>query len=128
MRRVFLLALAPTLIAINSAAQTVTIFSDFGPGDAFGGDSGWAVERVGRQIIAASFVPSASASLNSIDVALFSGVGQGTINFALTNDNGGLPTGSVLESFSISGLTAQPAVRTATSVVRPILNSGTKYW
>ncbi len=51
-----------------------------------------------------SFMPSVTADLASIDFAMGLASGTNEVDLSLVNDNGGLPTGSPLESWTINNL------------------------
>lgn len=126
-----------TLIAAGILkAGPITLFSDFGPGNAFNccvGDplGGGAANGNGGFTLAAPFTPSTTAYLSQIDVAVsvdVTGNKSPDLNAFLLSSSGNMP-GAVLESFSLTGVaTVQPSIISFTSRVHPLLLSGTQYY
>ncbi len=113
---------------LGSESGSGAIYSNFGPGKAFDADPfhGWAING-GESAVANQFIPNATDTFESAEVALTLFFGTGGVDVFLQADSGGLP-GPVLEQISLSGVTATPTVFKATSVLHPQLQVGTPYW
>lgn len=127
MRRHCLAVLGLTLCSSLGAA---TLFSDFGPSDAYSG-TGWTVSGPSslantQQAVAAQFQPSDTAALSTIRVGAFWVSGTDAVTLDLASDSSGSP-GSVIESFSLTP-TSSLSILTATSLLNPVLSAGTTYW
>jgi hypothetical protein len=123
---------------ISGAANVtvaVMIYSNFGPGMAFDGDTaghGWTINGfmgpgIGQQAIAEQFTPSADYEFATAQIALWLLWGPNSIRVFLQADEGGLP-GTVIEEIRIDGLGAMPGTVTAHSATFPILARNTPYW
>src|SRR4051794_12819630 len=121
------------LIAIvSSTCGAATIFSNFGPGQSFNefpaiGIAGSDAPLLGRNSLATSFSPSASATLDRIDLAIRSNGGTPTFTIEIADDSAGIP-GTILETFSLSGIPSTTTIESVTSATHPLLSSGATYW
>ena len=123
------------LLSPLEVAAGPIVYSTFGPGDTFnpdpsgnhswtiGGDSG-PFGNV-QDEIAASFIPSATVSLDTIRVAAFHLTGGNELDVYLSS---GSAPGAPIESFSTTGVSNTPGILTFNSVTNPLLAAGTKYW
>jgi hypothetical protein len=106
-------------------------YTDFGPSQAYDSGSGYNVFNDFQR--AASLVPTTGGTLSqfTVGLALFT-VSPPTqpLNFMLETDAAGLPSGTILESWSLpaASVTEDPQLFTFTSVLNPTLTSGTQYW
>jgi hypothetical protein len=127
-----------TLSMTAPVARASVIFNNFGAGlsyDTTGGNPIGNAFDGNNYAEGDTFSPAISARLSSLSLALSCAVGcPASENFtvALTTDGGDQP-GSVLESFLFSGMVLNalgnkntPVV--ATSVLKPLLTAGTRYW
>lgn len=103
------------------------VFSNLGPADSFQPNSSWDLNCCDS---ATSFTPTQDLHLDSIEIALewlsFVG-GTDAEDVWLASDSSGVP-GQVLESFHIAGIPAVGTLMTASSVLHPMLVTGTQYW
>jgi hypothetical protein len=112
------------------AAGATTLYTDFGPGQTYNTSSGWFIGGSGavtQASIAAPFTPSVTATLDSLDLAVDVFAGTTSFTVEITADSSGAP-GAVLESFSLTGITGTPTVRSLTSILHPSLSSLSTYW
>lgn len=125
-------------LAVPAVAPASVIFTNFGAGQTYDINSANAVgngfdgNNYGE---GESFTPTASANFGSVSVALSCvfGCGSGE-NFiiSLRSDSSDAP-GAAIESFIFTGATlgdfgSNNAPISASSVLKPLLNSGTRYW
>ena len=133
------LVLALAWLALSSAAQPVTTYTSFGPGNTFNISSGWLVDGtqnppepyVGESF---AFTPSVSGHLSQLDLVLSANhdlsVDLANVSLAL-NSSRNLP-GTVLESFlntpcgGYGGL-SHP-ITSLSSSANPLLQAGATYW
>jgi PEP-CTERM motif len=124
--------------ALPAIAPAAVIFTNFGPslsyditqGNPVGNDFAGDTAAEGD-----SFIPTANAAFASVQLALSCVVGcpaADTFTVALTADNADAP-GAAIESFLFSGTTLSAlginnAPIMATSVLKPTLTAGTRYW
>jgi hypothetical protein len=117
-------------------AGPVTLFTDFGPADAFNCCAGYGTGHGAETgtagfSVAASFTASLTATLNRIDVGVsidHTGNLSGDVNIWLLTNSGGFP-GGILESFSlINAATIAPIIVSANSTAHPMLLAGVEYW
>ena len=117
------------LTAGYSLADSVVLFNDFGPADQLSDNFlqiGGAFPGFPGQRPAFAFVPTATAALDQLDLALgVFGTSHG-LTISLTADSAGQP-GSVLESLSVS-VSAFEEIVPIQSVTHPLLVEGTQYW
>ncbi len=125
-------------IVLAVACSGQTLYSDFEAGSGFSTNS-WCVTTVAatgcgtpiNEFIAASFTPSASATLSTITLALgsISGPNQ-VVVYLMTNGPGGVP-GSPIEIWAPTGLPSYGGIITPTTVSdtqHVALQAGTTYW
>jgi hypothetical protein len=109
------------------AAGATTLYTDFGPGQSFGvSAAGILGSTPVYQASAASFTPSVTGTLDSIDLPVFVSSGTATFIVEVTSSSG-VP-GAVLESFTLTSITSSATIRTLTSIVHPSLSSLLTYW
>lgn len=130
------------LCLLGQRTSGEVVFDNFGPNDSYDGGSGrsinWVVESPGSSFnmgmgTAARFqVSGGSYFLSSITLAMGNIYFGGTNNLAISirADNGGLPTGSLLETVVVhpTDLTADYLVVTYPSSLEPVLIAGGNYW
>jgi hypothetical protein len=132
------LAVWTLVIAVPTAAWADPIFTNFGAGSSYDVTTGSAVgnglDSTGFTYAQGdTFVPSATANLGSIVIALsYLSVPTDQITVALMQDAGDQP-GEVLESFivdpaSLSALGTNNSPVVLTSLLNPPLTEGTRYW
>lgn len=119
-------------------AGPVTIFSDYGPGMTFSGTNGWCVSgpstpNCGPEVvrwIAAPFTPSGNFTLGQIDLPFnfVSGTNGGVVE--LVSSVGGLPSTTVLETWTLTSLPPSfaPSIITLNSSGGVTLLNGVQYW
>jgi len=100
-----------SIITLSVPAHTDVLYSTFGPGQSFDNSesSGWLVGSgySYNQQIAAPFVLSFDAILDSIDFAADYDLGPNQLTVNLVHDDSGLPStdpGKVIESFNFTNL------------------------
>jgi hypothetical protein len=127
-------------IASSNIAHATTIFTDFGPGNAFDHSTGWIVSGLGSSSgIAFSpampFSSSVEANLTQIDIAMANdNVGSSTVKTAtltlFTNTGGAL--GPALGSWTVTNILningGGPTVLSVTGISGVHLNSGGNYY
>ncbi len=133
MRRFAISAIFVVICMTGASAYPDTIYSTFGAGQTFGGNS-WIIGSISatypaEESIAASFTPSFDATLDSIDFAAIHTYGTNQLTVELVSDNAGLP-GSVLESFDFTDTirSISSGVYAADSAIHTLLSAGTQYW
>ncbi len=116
--------------AVISRADSI-VYSNFGPGDTYQQNVGWSLTgpntQYGSQDVAASFVAGADYDLTEVDLALayVSGVNSFVVN--LVTDNGGLPSPTVLDTWTLTNVgTAESVYALSGNAV--MLNAGSQYW
>ncbi len=133
------LGVAGFVLAICSTAHadTVTLFSNFGPGTTFEPTNyffGFTPENdedvpPGRVTTAMPFVAGSDASLESVTVALrFEHlIGPGTLEVSLYGSDGMAP-GALLERFARTSPYIADTALSFASAVHPTLRAGSTYW
>jgi len=119
-------------LSIGGAAHAAILYDSFGPGDVYDTSSGWTIgggsrTETGGFSQALQFMPSLSANVSTVEVALFSVQGGSQVIGMLMTDAGGLP-GSVLETFSFVNVVGDPTIYLAASSAHASLQAGTPYW
>jgi hypothetical protein len=112
------------------ANADIILFSNFGPGDSFTTSQGVTVSGSPTFFLADAnqFIPTITAGVERIDVALFVFGPSDSVILQLRADNLGRP-GTVLESYTLADLPFVPAkVVSANSTLRTTLFAGTPYW
>jgi hypothetical protein len=117
----------------NASAGTVTLFNNFGPGNTYLPDSGYDIGPSATLAVAQSFTPSVNSTLTSLILGVSqASPGSDGIVISLQTDSGAnSPSGTILESFSASGLPIfgiASSLTTENSVLHPFLSAGTTYW
>jgi hypothetical protein len=136
---VFVLVLAGLQVR-NSAAAPISVYDNFGTGDAYDTSEGWAVtgptatfsNRFNNIEAAMSFSPSQDCSLFAVALAVsLSGSGTNSITVTLADNDSGVP-GAAIETFQFDGAMGQfnndNTPLQADSVANPILDSDQTYW
>jgi hypothetical protein len=118
----------------------VVLYDDFGPSMTFDRVGLWCVSGASTpncgpltdRWIASPFMPTATGALSSVAVALSVNSGQNGAVLQLVDDNGGVPSTTVLETWTLrhlrpfsAGTFTPESVR---SILHPVLSAGTKYW
>lgn len=128
-------ALALCLASTSGARSDFVVYNNFGASDAYNTNVSWTVGNPGTGqnfVPGDSFTPTQSGTLSKIVIALewISGPNTGTVS--LEADAGGLPSGTVLESFSVSSLPpfdgSFHTPLTLTDTINAPLVAGTTYW
>ncbi len=116
------------------SSSGAVIYSNFGADMSFDANPahGWTINgylgpTIGRQAIAQQFTPASRSVFQSAQLALSAFSGPATVDVYLQKDAEGLP-GDVIERMTVTGLTATPAVFTATSTLLPTLVGDRPYW
>jgi len=115
------------LLVVIRGLHADTVYTTFGPGNSFLNGGLWVIGGPLQQEIAASFVPSHDFTLQSIDFAgalLLGPDSHVTVDLAA----GPVAPGAPIESFSVTSLSASPAVVTVDSISHPRLNAAVTYW
>ncbi len=131
----FGLALAAlTLSTLALSARADVVANTFGAGDSYDTGTVRVIAGAGSMLFhynsaAITFIPSATVSLTSIELALRHLNGTNSYKITLALDSGGQP-GTALESWFVSPPTPTGIVplTSVTSVVAPQLDAGTMYW
>lgn len=119
-------------IALPLISRADTVYSTLGRGDTYNQTIGYSIlgpaSGYGSQADAASFVAGANYTLTELDLALaFDSGSSSSVVVKLLTDNGGLPSSSVLESWTIDVPAYPGGVQSLIS--NPIaLNAGSQYW
>jgi uncharacterized protein (TIGR03437 family) len=120
---------------VSQAASFQTVYSNLGAGDAFNTSSGYtlgggALNNNGGVQFAAAFTPQATSVLSGVEMAVGTN-GRSTTNtplqIVLFDDSAGTP-GNTLERWMYPVLTIARSVVSVSSVAKPLLRAGTKYW
>jgi hypothetical protein len=123
-------------LAPASEMRADTVFSNFGPGQTYVGNSWWDVGTVtgttNVEVNAFSFVPTETATLTGADLALAGLSGPTTpLNVFIESNSGGMP-GTILDTLSQSGsypvYPGTAVVNFACSGSCTTLDAGTTYW
>jgi hypothetical protein len=124
------------ILAGSKDVKADTLFSNFGPGDAYNAASGWSISTANSLAGAAfvqgeAFTPSITAQLYTIRAAINHISGKNEIILRVATDEAGHP-GTTLETFDLVGQMGKfgslNAPLTFTSVSRPLLTAGQRYW
>ncbi len=136
-KQVVLLAILIAAIFSVTPAHSELIYSSLGPGDSFTTTSSLVVGTYEEgpfppgTLVATqwgfSFTPSIDATLDSIKFAASHFSGNNGLNVILMSDSAGVPE-TALETFNFTGLSPTGTLYTATSLLHPAMNQGTKYW
>jgi hypothetical protein len=125
---------ASALIFLAPPAQmrADTIFSNFGPGQSFTPNSYWSVGNTpgfGTQVDAFSFSPTETATLTSVDLALFQIQAPfSPVNVYIESSVGGAP-GVVLDTLTQVGtFNGAASIVDFTCATCSVLDSGDTYW
>ena len=127
------MAVGIAAIPLTLHADSITIFSTFGPGHSYNccHDFSESGSNVGPFISAMAFTPNTTSPMFAIDLAIGSGQGNDQFTLALMSSSGGLP-GSILESWSLTTnfqlASCDHCFETALSTLHPVLQAGTQYW
>lgn len=127
--------LALVIVAQAREARADTVFSNFGPGQTYVGNSWWFVGNdpgAGAEVDAFSFAPSETATLTGADLALTALSGSATpLNVYIESNSGGAP-GTILDTLTQTGsYSAYPTtavVNFTCSGICSTLDAGTTYW
>lgn len=127
--------LALIFVASASEARADVVFTNFGAGQTYVGNSWWDVGGVpgtGTQVDAFSFVPTETATVTGADLALTLLAGSATpLAVYIESNSGGMP-GTVLDTLTQAGsYSAYPTtdvVNFTCSASCSTLDDGTTYW
>jgi hypothetical protein len=128
-----LFAMGLFLAAAGRAQADEVVFSNFGPGMTFNTASGGIISGsnvFGGRVVAHSFIPSMDFTFSNAQLAMGIISGPNVLQVVLMTSSGGFP-GSIVESITLMNAVApisSPGIVTATSTLRPPLNSATQYW
>jgi len=112
------------LVACVLPARATTLYTTFGPSQAFG-SGGYTVEdNLGW---ASPFQTTATGAVGSVDLALALQGGSMSIKVVIASDSSGSP-GAALDTYTITNLPATATVESAVSTLNPVLSAGTPYW
>ncbi len=130
---ILLLSVILSIITLNVPAHSEVLYSTFGAGQSFDNSesSGWLVGLSYNQQIAAPFILSSDAILDSISFAADYDNGPNQLTVDLVDDDAGLPSadpGKVIESFNFTNLSQLPTIYTAKSFRKLLLKGSTQYW
>jgi hypothetical protein len=123
----FRLVVLLSLALLASSCWADVIYTNFGPGNTYGGTY-WPVGGASGQTIAASFVPTLSYDLGSVSVAVQYSKGVDGLNSIIVAADAGDAPGAVIESFNNLLFPVSPDIETVNSVLNPLLLAGQKYW
>jgi hypothetical protein len=119
------------LAAAGEARADAVVFSNFGPGTTFDTNHGYTVAGSATNtanVVANSFTVASNVNFTSAQLALGLVSGPSMLQVLLVADAGGVP-GSIIETINVNiGPFPPGSVVTATSVLNPLLTSGTTYW
>lgn len=114
----------------SGALGVIYVYNSFGPGNTYDSGVAWAVSGAsaagGYRGQAEFFVPSFSGYLSSIQLATVRLGGSALSNFFVAQDSGSGIPGAILESDR--DVQNANGLLTITSIVRPLLQAGQKYW
>jgi hypothetical protein len=137
MRNLILTLVIAAFGVVGSAhAGIITVFNNFGPGNAYDPSQGRPIGTGVDDVFAVPFTPGVNSSLSSLLLPLTGEAApvqtSGNIFVSVLKDDGSnLPCCTVLETFIVDSTTLStfggPPV-TLASVVKPFLSSGTQYW
>jgi hypothetical protein len=137
-QRLFSLAMPLSLLLVTATGSRAgVVYNNFGPANGgldYNTGVGWTVgnDFSGDNVaVGETFTASQNATLSQITLALQYAAGTNAATVSLTSDAGGQP-GSVLESWSVSGLPTQDGnfhtPVTVTDATNQALVAGTTYW
>jgi hypothetical protein len=119
-------------IGICGVSRAAVVYTNLGPGDSYANSSGLSVDA--GHSVAASFIPTSSANLAEVDLALqYINGGSRTATMLLAADNAGSP-GETLENLSDAtaiaqfGTTNTDSLAVSLSTAHTPLVAGTRYW
>ena len=128
-------AMVLMMVAPVKQMRADTLYSNFGPGQTYVGNSWWdvgAVPGVAPQVDAFSFVPTTTGTLTGADLAL-AGLSSSTapLNVFIESNSGGMP-GTILDTLTETGsIPTYPTTAVlnfACSGTCSTLDAGTTYW
>lgn len=119
-------------LATEGAARAdAVVFSNFGPGMTFDINHGYTIAGSATntaQVVANSFTVAGNVNFTTAQLALGLVSGPNMLQVLLVTDAGGVP-GSIIETMNVNiGPFGLDSVVTATSILNPLLTSGTTYW
>ncbi len=123
-----------SVFSFSAFAQgSVYIYNSFGTGNTYDSGGGWVVAGTdgipgGTGYLGTSeyFVPDISGNLDEIQLATFFMSGSAVSDFYIAQDNGSGIPGTILESFT--DVLTPNGVLSISSLTRPLLQAGQKYW
>lgn len=134
LRKIILLLSSCALLACALPAGAAVVFSNLGPGDSYSA-SGYAVGAPFVEPtdfdVATAFTPTGNFALSTIELGMTHVTGGNELDIFFAADAAGAP-GGVLESFHLSnavpGVLDPQSPVLVTSLLTPLLVSGTQYW
>src|SRR5271157_12173 len=128
------LLLSVAALPLTSKASTLTIYSNFNsnPSNLYNSNVGWA-ELGGNPlayISAMAFTPGASYDLTQIDLAMLYAYGTNSFTLDLETGNGGVPSNTILQSWTVNNMPASGSCCGVDTVTSPgiHLTGGDPYW
>jgi hypothetical protein len=124
-------ALTLNLMAGSLVSHADIVYNTFGAGDSHYSGSGYDIgDSSGYQVASCFTNQGVTLPLSRIVVATWLYEGPSGMLLSLVADNGGLPTGTTLETFSgtFGGVQSPDGVQSFDSVSRPLLTAGQAYW
>lgn len=133
MRKILTFFMLSVLFLALPQADAATIYNTFGPGDTFK-SPGWTISNQSDSLPnldqGDAFIPDASYSLDTIELAFSLIEGTNALDVWLMSDSGGEP-GTIIETFQfINQMSSIPlrGIISGTSTLSPLLEAGTQYW
>jgi hypothetical protein len=121
-----------TAVLCSSASEAAVIYNNLTGTPAASPTNGQPLNSNGAAVAFTPTTDSYFFTSVSFTASLFSAFSTNTIIVDLETDAGGLPSGTVLESFTVTGqmglLNDLPSVIEADSVLNPVLFQGSQYW
>lgn len=125
--------LVVTMIPLASNGET--IFNTFGPGDSYNSGAAFAAgwnqtEDYGQAVAGRFFVNGGNYCLDSVTLALGHVQDTSRMTLSIVQDNGGLPTGSLVELVvgDLATVSSLNQVVTFNSSLNPVLGEGSAFW
>jgi hypothetical protein len=129
-RPAFRLAILAILASATLSANADTIYSNFGPGQTYNTAAGFGLGFFinATQVVAMPFVPTETATLTDVILALNQTMGTSPVNVFIESSSGGAP-GSVLDSLTqVGNLPTTPSLVDFICSTCSALDAGTMYF
>jgi hypothetical protein len=124
------LAILAVITASTFAVHADTVYSTFGPGQAFDVGSPFAIGAIAsqNQVIAAPFVPTETVTLTDAILAMRQFSGTAPVNVYIESSAGGAP-GSILDTLTqVGSMTSTPSLVDFICSSCSVLDTGTMYF